>query len=248
MASPAKAAPKAAAAKKAPTPAAKKPAAPATKKAAAPAAVKPAPAKAVASNGKATSSNPAVNIQPILNQQRNAPAPTQKYGTVSQRLPIGLDEKTRLSSVTMLNQLLADTITLRDMYKKHHWQVVGPTFYQLHLLFDKHYEEQAELVDTIAERIQILGGVAVAMAHDVAELSSIPRVPRDREDAPVQVSRLLDGHQRILKNCHDYAGKADDAGDDGTNDLIVSNLIRTNEMQVWFVSEHVVDSPLTQAK
>ena len=125
---------------------------------------------------------------------------------------------------------------------------MGPTFYQLHLLYDKHYEEQSTLVDAIAERIQILGGVAVAMAHDVAELSSIPRVPRDREEAPVQVSRLLDGHQRLLKNCHDYAEKADEKGDDGTNDLIVSQLIRTNEMQVWFVSEHVVDSPLLKAE
>ena len=198
--------------------------------------------------GKGAGSNAAVDIRPVLNQQNHAPAPTQRFGTVSQRLPIGLDEPTRQQSVTGLNQLLADTITLRDMYKKHHWQVVGPTFYQLHLLYDKHYEEQAVLVDAIAERIQILGGVAVAMAHDVAELSSIPRVPRDREEAPVQVSRLLDAHQRILKNCHDYAGKADEAGDDGTNDLIVSQLVRTNEMQVWFVSEHVVDSPLIQAR
>ena len=208
---------------------------------------KAAPTTKAAPASKARS-NAAVDIQPRLNQQQNAPAPTQRYGTVSQRLPIGLEESTRQESVTMLNQLLADTITLRDMYKKHHWQVVGPTFYQLHLLFDKHYEEQSVLVDAIAERIQILGGVAVAMAHDVAELSSIPRVPRDREEAPVQVSRLLDGHQRILKNCHDYASKADESGDDGTNDLVVSQLVRTNELQVWFVAEHVVDSPLTQAK
>ena len=223
--------------------AAKKTAAPAAKKTAAPAASKPA-----ANNGKSSGPNPAVNIQPILNQQNHAPAPTQKYGTVSQRLPIGLDQQTRQNSVTMLNQLLADTITLRDMYKKHHWQVVGPTFYQLHLLFDKHYEEQATLVDLIAERIQILGGVAVAMAHDVAELTSLPRIPRDREEAPIQVSRLLSAHQSILKNCHDYAKKADAAGDDGTNDLVVSNLMRTNELQVWFVSEHVVESPLTRAE
>ena len=229
------AAPKAAAPKKA--------AAPAAKKNTAPAAQKPA-----ASNGKSSGPNPAVNIQPILNQQNHAPAPTQKFGTVSQRLPIGLDEPTRQASVTMLNQLLADTITLRDMYKKHHWQVVGPTFYQLHLLYDKHYEEQAGLVDTIAERIQILGGVAVAMAHDVAELTSLPRIPRDREEAPIQVSRLLSAHQSILKNCHDYAKKADDSGDDGTNDLIVSDLMRTNELQVWFVSEHIVDSPLVIAE
>ncbi|HEX8507011.1 MAG TPA: DNA starvation/stationary phase protection protein [Hymenobacter sp.] len=227
----------------------------------APAAKKAAPQKAAsatqktalvpvtsANTGNGAGSNAAVDIQPRLNQQQNAPSPTQRYGTVSQRLPIGLSEPTRRESVEMLNQLLADTITLRDMYKKHHWQVVGPTFYQLHLLFDKHYEEQSVLVDAIAERIQILGGVAVAMAHDVAELSSIPRVPRDREEAPIQVSRLLDGHQRILKNCHDYADKADESGDDGTNDLIVSQLVRTNEMQVWFVAEHVVDSPLTQAE
>jgi starvation-inducible DNA-binding protein len=222
----------------------------------APAAKKAAPAAknngivpvSSANVGVGAGSNAAVDIQPRLNQQQNAPAPTQRYGTVSQRLPIGLDEATRQESVTGLNQLLADTITLRDMYKKHHWQVVGPTFYQLHLLYDKHYEEQSVLVDAIAERIQILGGVAVAMSHDVAELSSIPRVPRDREEAPVQVSRLLDAHQRILKNCHDYADKADQRGDDGTNDLIVSQLVRTNEMQVWFVSEHVVDSPLIQAE
>lgn len=227
--------------------------APAAKKAApkkaAPAAKKSALVPVTSANtGVGAGSNAAVDIQPRLNQQQNAPSPTQRYGTVSQRLPIGLSEETRRSSVEMLNQLLADTITLRDMYKKHHWQVVGPTFYQLHLLFDKHYEEQSVLVDAIAERIQILGGVAVAMAHDVAELSSIPRVPRDREEAPIQVSRLLDGHQRILKNCHDYADKADESGDDGTNDLIVSQLVRTNEMQVWFVAEHVVDSPLTQAE
>ncbi len=188
------------------------------------------------------------SVQPVMNQQFNAPKPLQKYGTVSQRLPIGLDEKTRQQSVNQLNQLLADTMTLRDLYKKHHWQVVGPTFYQLHLLYDKHYEEQSALVDTIAERIQILGGVAIAMAPDVAELTTIPRPPRDREEAPVQVSRLLEAHQIILKNCHEYAEAADEAGDDGTNDVVVSDVMRTNELQVWFVSEHVVDTPLARAE
>ena len=201
-----------------------------------------ASASAIATNGQSASS-----VQPLINQQFHAPAPLQKYGTVSQRLPIGLDDKTRQQSVTNLNQLLADTITLRDLYKKHHWQVVGPTFYQLHLLYDKHYEEQSTLVDTIAERIQILGGVAVAMAHDVAELTSIPRPPRDREEAPIQVSRLLEAHQIILKNCHDFAKQADESGDDGTNDLAVSDVLRLNELQVWFVSEHVVDTPLVRA-
>ena len=167
---------------------------------------------------------------------------------MSQHLPIGLADNVRLNSVRMLNQLLADTMSLRDLYKKSHWQVTGPTFYQLHLLFDKHYEEQSELVDTIAERIQILGGVAIAMAHDVAENTLVPRPPRDREEAPVQISRLLEAHQIILKECHEIAKKADESGDDGTNDLAVSDVMRTNELQVWFVSEHVVDSPLVRAQ
>src|SRR5881296_4114128 len=83
----------------------------------------------------------------------------QAYGTVSHLLPLELEEPVRLEMTERLNQLLADTITLRDLYKKSHWQVAGPTFYQLHLLFDKHFSEQTELVDAIAERIQLLGGV-----------------------------------------------------------------------------------------
>ncbi|UOG73167.1 DNA starvation/stationary phase protection protein [Hymenobacter tibetensis] len=225
--------------------------APANNTAAAPVAAPKSSAakKAAPSNDKAASDGRSTPmLQPVLNQQFDAPAALQKFGTVSQRLPIGLDTNTRQQSVTNLNQLLADTITLRDLYKKHHWQVVGPTFYQLHLLYDKHYEEQSGLVDIIAERIQILGGVAVAMAHDVAELTSIPRPPRDREEAPVQVSRLLEAHQIILKNCHEFAKTAADAGDDGTNDVVVSDVMRTNELQVWFVSEHVVDTPLVRAE
>ena len=164
------------------------------------------------------------------------------------RMPIALSEHACQDSVANLNQLLADTITLRDLYKKHHWQVAGPTFYQLHLLFDKHYDEQNELVDAIAERIQLLGGVSVAMAHDVAEMSLIPRAPKGREEVPVQISRLLHGHEIVLKEARTMARLAADGGDDGTNDLIVSDVIRRNELQVWFVAEHVVDSPMTRAE
>ena len=170
----------------------------------------------------------------------------QPYGTLKD-LPIGLDGNARAQSVATLNQVLADTMTLRDMYKKHHWQVSGHTFYSLHLLFDKHFEEQAELVDTIAERIQLLGGLAIAMAPDVAELSKIECPPRGREEVPVQISRLLEAHEHILKESRKFAGDADDAGDDGTNDLLVSDVVRTNELQVWFVSEHLVDQPVVRA-
>jgi starvation-inducible DNA-binding protein len=172
----------------------------------------------------------------------------QKYGTVVKDLPIGLEAAARQEIVGRLNLLLADTITLRDLYKKSHWQVGGPTFYQLHLLFDKHAGEQSELIDEVAERVQILGGVSIAMAHDVAATTRIERVPIDREEVPVQISRLLEAHHLILKDARDLAEKANDLGDVGTNDLLASSVVRTNEMQVWFVGEHLVEMPLVLAR
>jgi starvation-inducible DNA-binding protein len=164
----------------------------------------------------------------------------QGFGHMTHR-PIALAESAAKQSVENLNQVLADTITLRDLYKKHHWQTGGPTFYQLHLLFDKHYEEQNELVDAIAERIQMLGGVTLAMAADVAETTIIPRPPKGREEPPVQISRLLHAHEIILKEARTMARLAAEVGDDGTNDLLVSDVVRGNEKQAWFLSEHVVD-------
>lgn len=170
----------------------------------------------------------------------------QAFGTLK-KLPIGLEDNARTQSVAVLNQMLAETMTIRDMYKKHHWQMSGATFYQLHLLLDKHYEEQAELVDMIAERIMSLGGISIAMSHDVAETTTIPRPPKGREDVPTQLSRLLEAHEIILRQAHDGADAADESGDDGTNDLLVSNIIRTNEPQVWFIAEHLAETALTQA-
>jgi len=163
------------------------------------------------------------------------------------KLPIAISETACAESVTNLNQVLADTMTLRDMYKKHHWQVAGPTFYQLHLLFDKHYDEQVELVDLIAERIQVLGGLSIAMAADVAETTLSPRPPRGREEVPVQISRLLHAHEIILKEVHTMARLASEQGDDGSNDLLISDVMRRNELQVWFLAEHVVDVPTVRA-
>jgi starvation-inducible DNA-binding protein len=181
------------------------------------------------------------------NWRQNAKS-IQKYGTVIKDLPIGIGAAERQEIVGRLNLLLADTITLRDLYKKSHWQVGGPTFYQLHLLFDKHAGEQSELVDEIAERVQILGGVSIAMAPDVASNTRLERAPIDREEVPVQISRLLEAHHLILRDARDLADKANDLGDVGTNDLLASSVVRTNEMQVWFVSEHLVDMPLVLAK
>lgn len=175
-------------------------------------------------------------------------AEAQAFGSVVEDLPHPLKAKTRAKMVELLNQLLADSIQLRDMYKKHHWQVSGPTFYQLHLLFDKHFDEQVEIVDTIAERVQLLGGVTIAMGGHVAELTKIPTPPKGREEIPVQIGRLLDAHKMIMQECHDIASAADDAGDDGTNDLVVSDVLRVNELQSWFIGQHLVDTPVVNAR
>ena len=172
----------------------------------------------------------------------------QKYGDVVKHLPHPLDADIRSQMCKKLNQLLADSLSLRDMYKKHHWQVAGPTFYQLHLLFDKHFDEQVEIVDTIAERIQLLGGVTIAMGGDVAEATKIPAPPRGREEVPVQISRLLAAHKIIMQECLDIAKAADKAGDDGTNDLVVSDVLRVNELQSWFIGNHLVEMPLIIAR
>lgn len=186
-----------------------------------------------------------ISAQPRIHQKARE---IQQYGTVLHALPLELEEPVRLEMVEQLNQLLADTMVLRDLYKKSHWQVAGPTFYQLHLLFDKHYGEQVELVDTIAERIQVLGGISIAMAADVAETTRIERPPKGREEIPVQLSRLLDAHQILITACRELAERANRLGDPGTNDLVVSDVLRTNEMQVWFLSEHLVEEPLVEAE
>lgn len=186
-----------------------------------------------------------ISAQPRLHQRARE---IQAYGSVSHLLPLELEEPVRLEMTERLNQLLADTMTLRDLYKKSHWQVAGPTFYQLHLLYDKHYEEQNDLVDSIAERIQLLGGISLAMAADVAETTQIERPPRGREEVPVQLSRLLDAHQIIIRDARALARRASTLGDDGTNDLVVSEVLRTNELQTWFLSEHLVEVPLVKAQ
>jgi len=186
-----------------------------------------------------------ISAQPRFHQSARE---LQAFGTVTSMMPLQLEQPVRLEMTEQLNQLLADTITLRDLYKKSHWQVSGATFYQLHLLFDKHYEEQNELVDTIAERIQLLGGISIAMAADVAELTRIQRPPKGREEVPVQLSRLLDAHQVIIEHCRELAERATKLGDAGTNDMVVSDVLRTGELQIWFLSEHLVNAPMVEAE
>lgn len=170
----------------------------------------------------------------------------QKFGTVRQ-FPLGLSRDARLYSCERLNRLLADTQILHALYKKHHWLMRGATFYQLHLLLDKHADEQLELIDLMAERVQTLGGVAVGDPRHAAEITQVPRAPNGCEEVPAMLSRLLEAHEIILTDAHDAAARIAALGDDGTNDLIISDLIRTGEKQAWFLAEHLVETPLVRA-
>lgn len=182
--------------------------------------------------------------QPWLHQRGKV---IQEFGTVKQ-FPLGLSRDARMYSCQRLNQVLADTQILYSLYKKHHWLVRGATFYQLHLLLDKHASEQLALVDLMAERVQTLGGVAVGDPRHVAELTDIPRPPDGVEEVPAMLSRLLEAHETILIGCHSAATKTQELGDDGTNDLLVSEVIRTGELHCWFLAEHLVDTPLVKVE
>jgi starvation-inducible DNA-binding protein len=182
--------------------------------------------------------------QPHLDQQGPE---VQRFGTLRQ-LPIALSAQARGESAQLLNRILADTTVLYALYKKHHWNVAGPTFYQLHLLFDKHAEEQLELVDLIAERVQTLGAISVGDPRHAAELTSIERPPNGSEDVPAMLSRLLDAHETIIEAVRDGIEKTEKNGDWGSNDILMSDVLRRNELQVWFLSEHLVEVPLVDER
>lgn len=169
----------------------------------------------------------------------------QRFGGM-RALPIGLDEKVRSSSCQLLNELVADSTVLYALYKKHHWNVSGPTFYQLHLLFDKHAEEQLELIDLLAERVQTLGGVAVGDPRHAAELTSIERAPNGAEDVPAMITRLLRAHETVIAKVRDGIEVTEKSKDWGTNDLLMGDVLRRHELQVWFIAEHLVDVPLIE--
>lgn len=181
--------------------------------------------------------------QPLLYQQGYT---IQEYGTV-RLLPIALSHEARLLSCQLINQILADTLILHSLYKKHHWQMRGPTFIQLHLLLDKHAEAQLELTDALAERVQMLGGVAIADPRHVAEITTIERPPNGVEEVPVMIARLLTAHETIIAELRAAIKQTAETGDDGSNDLLMGDVLRTHEQQVWFLAEHLVDTPLVRA-
>ncbi len=189
------------------------------------------------------SSNGHVSAQPRMGQ--TAPE-LQRFGTLRQ-LPIALSAEARGESCQILNEILSDSMVIAALYKKSHWNAAGPTFYQLHLLFDKHYEEQVELVDALAERVQMLGGISVGDPRHAAELTTIPRPPDGAEEVPVVLSRLLDAHETIIEKVRAGIDATEKSKDMGTNDLLMGDVLRRHEMQVWFLAEHIVEVPLVEA-
>jgi starvation-inducible DNA-binding protein len=180
-----------------------------------------------------------LSSQPRLHQHG---IEVQPFGSL-RLLPIALSYETRLESCQLLNHILADSTILASLYKKHHWLMRGHTFYQLHLLLDKHYEEQTELIDLLAERVQTLGGVAVADPRHVAEITTIPRPPDGAEEVPAMLSRLLEAHEIVITKIRDAITRTTSNRDDGTNDLLMGDVLRRHELQVWFLAEHLVDTP-----
>ena len=180
--------------------------------------------------------------EPLLHQHGHE---IQTYGSL-RNMPIALSPEARSESCALVNQILADTIVLYHLYKKHHWLMRGHTFYQLHLLLDKHASEQIELIDALGERVQTLGGVAIADPRHIAEVTKIKRPPNGVEEIPVMLSRLLEAHELIIGELREANDKTAANQDSGTNDLLVSQMLRTNELQVWFLAEHLVDTPLVR--
>ena len=176
--------------------------------------------------------------QPMLHQHG---VEIQPFGTL-RLLPIGLAYEARLESCQLLNHVLADSLILAGLYKKHHWLMRGHTFYQLHLLLDKHAGEQTELIDLLAERVQTLGGVAVADPRHAAEITTIPRPPNGAEEVPAMLSRLLEAHEIIITKVRDAITRTTANRDDGTNDMLMGDVLRRHELQVWFLAEHLVDA------
>jgi starvation-inducible DNA-binding protein len=181
--------------------------------------------------------------QPLLHQHG---IEIQRFGTL-RLLPIALAYEARLESCQLLNHILADSLVLVSLYKKHHWLMRGHTFYPLHQLLDEHADAQTGLVDLLAERVQTLGGVAVADPRHVAEITTIPRPPDGAEEVPAMLSRLLEAHEIIITKVRDAITRTAANRDDGTNDLLMGDALRRHELQVWFLAEHLVDTPAVRA-
>ncbi len=148
-------------------------------------------------------------------------------------MDIGISEEDRIAIATGLKALLADSYTLYLQTHNFHWNVTGPQFRELHLMFEEHYTELATAVDEVAERIRTLGIAAPGTYKAFAELSSIEEV----EGVPAaseMVERLTSGHEQIVKTSRAVLAKAQEADDESTASL-VSDRMRVLEKTAWML-------------
>ncbi len=148
-------------------------------------------------------------------------------------IDIGINKQDRQDIADGLKRLLADSYTLYLQTHNFHWNVTGPQFRELHLMFEEHYTELALAVDDIAERIRTLGIAAPGTYKSFSELSTIKEVEGVPGAADMVVT-LTHGHEQVVKTCRDVLKKAQDADDESTAAL-VGDRMRVHEKTAWML-------------
>jgi starvation-inducible DNA-binding protein len=149
-------------------------------------------------------------------------------------LDIGITEARRKEVAEGLARLLADTYTLYVKTQNYHWNVTGPRFRELHLLFEEEYRDLAEAVDGLAERIRTIGFPAPATLTEFSRLSSVSE-DETLPGADDMVRKLLEGHETVLRTAREILGLAEAASDHGTVDVVTAR-IASHEKTGWMLT------------
>ncbi|EQC43763.1 Dps family protein [Bacteriovorax sp. Seq25_V] len=149
-------------------------------------------------------------------------------------LNIGIDENKRVEIATSLSQLLAESYTLYLKTHKYHWNVTGPMFQTLHLMFETQYNELALAVDEIAERIRVMGVKAPGSYGEFAKLSSVKEDTSTNTEANVMIQNLLNDHETIVRSAKGILPLLEGANDEGTNSLLGAR-IEYHEKTAWML-------------
>jgi len=153
--------------------------------------------------------------------------------THAEAIHIGIDEKSRKQVADGLSRLLADTYTLYLMTHNFHWNVTGPMFQTLHLMFETQYNELWLATDTVAERIRALGFTAPATYSEFAKRTSIAE-PNGIPEATAMVRQLVEGHETVIRTAREILSEAEKANDQVTVDLLTQRL-QTHEKTAWML-------------
>lgn len=148
-------------------------------------------------------------------------------------IDLGIKEADRLAIAEGLSHLLADTYTLYLKTHKYHWNVTGPMFQTLHLMFETQYNELALAVDLIAERIRALDVLAPGSYSEFSKLASISE-DADTPSATEMISRLVEGQEAVVRTARSLYPTANDAHDEVTADLLTQR-IQIHEKTAWML-------------